>query len=165
MIRSTAILADLGSGSDTYVLPEGAGGGHGAFRDSYARDRHPHEIGYGPYSHHGTNFGFLLDTGGRDRYTELLRHGRAPAVGGLEGRIDLAAARARLRRSTASTPSAWEWYVEGRHDPRVHRLRPPGRTGNEPQTSLGRHPGRRPGRWAPPTPGSPPSSRLSASTG
>lgn len=78
MIRSTAILADLGSGNDTYVLPEGAGGGHGAFRDSYARDRHPHEIGYGPYSHHGTNFGFLLDTGGRDRYLNYSDTGEHP---------------------------------------------------------------------------------------
>ena len=80
MIRSTAILADLGSGRDTYVLPRGAGGGNAPFRDSYGQRVHPHEIGYGPYSHHGTSFGLLLDTGGVDRYLTFSADGEhAPA--------------------------------------------------------------------------------------
>ena len=76
MIRSTAILADLGGGDDTYILPAGAGGGHSDPRDSYPAEVLPHEIGYGPYSHHGTGFGFLLDAGGRDEYFEFRADGR-----------------------------------------------------------------------------------------
>jgi len=75
MIRSTAILADLGSGNDTYILPANAGGGNSDPRDSYPAEVLPHEIGYGPYSHHGTSFGFLLDTGGRDQYFEFRADG------------------------------------------------------------------------------------------
>jgi len=76
MIRSTAILADLGNGDDTYILPADAGGGHSDPRDSYPAEVLPQEIGYGPYSHHGTSFGFLLDAGGTDEYFEFRADGR-----------------------------------------------------------------------------------------
>ncbi len=80
MIRSTAILADLG-GSDRYVLPRGAGGGNAHFMKGYADNVPPFQIEYGPYSHYGTNFGFLLDAGGEDRYFEWDENGQhAPAA-------------------------------------------------------------------------------------
>jgi hypothetical protein len=69
MIRSTAILADLG-GNDRYTLPRGAGGGNAAFMESYTSDLPTFQIEYNPYSHYGTNFGFLLDAGGNDQYFE-----------------------------------------------------------------------------------------------
>ena len=69
MIRSTAILADLG-GRDRYILPRGGGGGNAQFMKGYADNVPPFQIEYGPYSHYGTNFGFLLDAGGADSYLE-----------------------------------------------------------------------------------------------
>jgi hypothetical protein len=73
-IRSTAILADLG-GSDQYVFPR-SGGGNARFMKGYADNVPPFQIEYGPYSHYGTNFGFLLDTGGEDQYFEWGENGQ-----------------------------------------------------------------------------------------
>ncbi len=74
MIRSTAILADL-EGDDVYVLPRGAGGGNAAWLNSYDARVPPFEMEYGPYSHYGTNFGYLLDAGGADTYLEWREDG------------------------------------------------------------------------------------------
>ena len=74
MIRSTAILADL-AGDDEYVLPRGAGGGNGAWLNSYDAEVPPFEMEYGPYSHYGTNFALLLDAGGTDTYLEWREDG------------------------------------------------------------------------------------------
>ena len=74
MIRSTAILADL-SGDDVYVLPRGAGGGNAAWLNSYGAQVPPFEMEYGPYSHYGTSFAFLLDAGGDDTYLEWQEDG------------------------------------------------------------------------------------------
>lgn len=76
MIRSTAILADVGGGNDTYILPRGAGGGNAAFMKSYVPGALPFKIEYGPYSYYGTNFGFLLDVGGKDTYLEWAKNGK-----------------------------------------------------------------------------------------
>lgn len=57
-------------GDDVYILPRGEGGGNASFMKGYADNLPPFQIEYGPYSHYGTNFGFLLNVGGRDRYLE-----------------------------------------------------------------------------------------------
>ena len=70
MIRSTAILADLGDGDDTYTLPDGAGAGSAASSYHGVADTllQSFEIEYGPASNYGTNFALFLDAGGTDHY-------------------------------------------------------------------------------------------------
>ncbi len=70
MIRSTAILADLGRGDDIYTLPGGAGGGSAASSYHGPADTllSSFLVEYTPASQYGTNFAFLLDAGGADRY-------------------------------------------------------------------------------------------------
>jgi len=72
MIRSTAILADLGDGDDRYVLPANAGAGSAAHSYIGVPDTvlPSFLIEYTPASNYGTNFALLLDTGGTDQYLE-----------------------------------------------------------------------------------------------
>jgi hypothetical protein len=77
MIRSTAILADLGAGDDVYTLPASAGAGSAASSYHGLADTllTSFTVEYVPASNYGTNFAFLLDTGGRDRYRSFADDG------------------------------------------------------------------------------------------
>ncbi len=72
MIRSTAILADLGNDDDRYILPGSAGAGSAASSYIGVPDTvlPSFRIEYTPASNYGTNFALLLDAGGTDQYLE-----------------------------------------------------------------------------------------------
>ena len=72
MIRSTALLADLGDGDDRYILSANAGAGSAASGYIGVPDTvlPSFRIEYTPASNYGTNFALLLDAGGTDQYLE-----------------------------------------------------------------------------------------------